>query len=70
MLLKNQREVQTYIYRGKGAGSYLGQGGRIERKGHPGRRRRIAGSGGESRAVGANNEKRAFCHVLLLLFFC
>ena len=32
----------------KGAGSYSGQGGRIAQKGHPGRRRRIAGRGGKS----------------------
>ena len=30
---------------------------------------RIAGSGGESLAVGANHAKKAFCNVLLLLFF-
>ena len=36
----------------KGAGSYSGQGGRIVRKGHPGRRRRIADSGGESCKIG------------------
>ena len=38
----------------KGAGSYSGQGGRIARKGHPGRRKRIACSSGKSRAAGAN----------------
>ena len=55
-------------YRTKGAGSYLGQGGQIVQKGHPWRRRRVAGSGGESRTVGANHAKKAFCSVIII--FC
>ena len=42
----------------KGVGSYSGQGGRIARTGHPGRRKRIAGSRGKSRAAGANRGQR------------
>ena len=59
----------------KGAGSYSGQGGRIARKGHPGRRRRIAGCGGKSRAAGANRrqqgqivQKRHFAMFVIISF--
>ena len=57
----------------KGAGSYSGQGGGIARKGHPGRRKRIAGSGGVSRGQrGRIIQKRhfaMFCYYNFLLIF-
>ena len=47
---------------GKGAGTYSGQGGQIARKGHQGRRRRIAWSGGETSKNGI-----LFCYYNFLL---